>query len=76
MTRVQEMSMDYHFKVEQESGSTMHSFFGFNGNKIKKKYTSYLWGVSLRSYTNLGRTVEGNSDSDVFLVFWEYISNS
>lgn len=35
MTRVQEMSMDYHFKVEQESGSTMHSFFGFNGKKIQ-----------------------------------------
>ncbi|KAJ6831767.1 putative mannan synthase 11 [Iris pallida] len=31
MTRIQEMSMDYHFKVEQESGSTMFSLFGFNG---------------------------------------------
>jgi hypothetical protein len=44
MTRVQEMSMDYHFKVEQESGSTMHSFFGFNGNKIKKS-TPAISGV-------------------------------
>lgn len=33
MTRMQEMSMDYHFKVEQESGSTMCSFFGFNGKQ-------------------------------------------
>ncbi|KAJ4818030.1 cellulose synthase like [Rhynchospora pubera] len=39
MTRVQEMSMDYHFKVEQESGSTMHSFFGFNG-------TAGVWRIS------------------------------
>ncbi|XP_076957617.1 glucomannan 4-beta-mannosyltransferase 9-like isoform X2 [Bidens hawaiensis] len=31
MTRMQEMSLDYHFKVEQESGSITHAFFGFNG---------------------------------------------
>ncbi|ONK73850.1 uncharacterized protein A4U43_C03F220 [Asparagus officinalis] len=31
MTRMQEMSMDYHFKVEQESGSSTVAFFGFNG---------------------------------------------
>ncbi|CAA7397680.1 unnamed protein product [Spirodela intermedia] len=31
MMRIQEMSMDYHFKVEQESGSSTHAFFGFNG---------------------------------------------
>ncbi|KAL8193662.1 hypothetical protein R6Q57_026797 [Mikania cordata] len=31
MTRMQEMSLDYHFKVEQESGSIIHAFFGFNG---------------------------------------------
>ncbi|KAJ0469806.1 putative glucomannan 4-beta-mannosyltransferase [Helianthus annuus] len=31
MTRIQEMSLDYHFKVEQESGSIIHAFFGFNG---------------------------------------------
>ncbi|KAJ0987426.1 hypothetical protein J5N97_005782 [Dioscorea zingiberensis] len=39
MTRIQEMSMDYHFKVEQESGSTMWSFFGFNG-------TAGVWRIS------------------------------
>jgi len=33
MTRIQEMSMDYHFKVEQESGSTMSKLFGFNGKQ-------------------------------------------
>ncbi|KMZ65458.1 Glucomannan 4-beta-mannosyltransferase, family GT2 [Zostera marina] len=31
MTRIQEMSLDYHFKIEQEAGSTLFSFFGFNG---------------------------------------------
>lgn len=33
VTRIQEMSMDYHFKVEQESGSTMFKLFGFNGKQ-------------------------------------------
>ncbi|XP_078439879.1 glucomannan 4-beta-mannosyltransferase 1-like [Wolffia australiana] len=31
MTRLQEMSLDYHFSVEQEVGSSSYSFFGFNG---------------------------------------------
>lgn len=31
MTRMQEMSLDYHFKVEQEVGSATYAFFGFNG---------------------------------------------
>ncbi|XP_042433204.1 probable glucomannan 4-beta-mannosyltransferase 11 [Zingiber officinale] len=31
MTRIQEMSLNYHFKVEQQSGSTTMEFFGFNG---------------------------------------------
>lgn len=29
------MSLDYHFKVEQEAGSATFAFFSFNGN--------YLW---------------------------------
>lgn len=32
MTRMQEMSLDYHFTVEQEVGSSTYAFFGFNGN--------------------------------------------
>jgi beta-mannan synthase len=28
---MQEMSMDYHFKVEQQAGSSLCSFFGYNG---------------------------------------------
>ncbi|XVF76436.1 hypothetical protein PTKIN_Ptkin13bG0265900 [Pterospermum kingtungense] len=31
MTRLQEMSLDYHFTIEQEVGSSTCSFFGFNG---------------------------------------------
>ncbi|XP_020575678.1 probable mannan synthase 11 isoform X2 [Phalaenopsis equestris] len=39
MTRMQEMSLDYHFKVEQEAGSSAFSFFGFNG-------TAGVWRIS------------------------------
>ncbi|PKI78770.1 hypothetical protein CRG98_000837 [Punica granatum] len=35
LTRMQEMSLDYHFKVEQQVGSDTHSFFGFNVQCIK-----------------------------------------
>ncbi|XP_008787118.2 glucomannan 4-beta-mannosyltransferase 9-like [Phoenix dactylifera] len=31
MTRIQEMSLNYHFKIEQQSGSSTFAFFGFNG---------------------------------------------
>jgi hypothetical protein len=31
MTRIQKMTLDYHFKVEQEGGSSTFAFFGFNG---------------------------------------------
>ncbi|XP_042053758.1 glucomannan 4-beta-mannosyltransferase 9-like [Salvia splendens] len=31
LTRMQEMSLDYHFTVEQEVGSSTYAFFGFNG---------------------------------------------
>ncbi|PKA50713.1 putative mannan synthase 11 [Apostasia shenzhenica] len=39
MTRIQEMSLDYHFKIEQEAGSSVFSFFGFNG-------TAGVWRMS------------------------------
>ncbi|KAL4288351.1 hypothetical protein HN51_055918 [Arachis hypogaea] len=39
MTRMQEMSLDYHFLVEQEVGSSTHAFFGFNG-------TAGVWRIS------------------------------
>ncbi|XP_073103536.1 probable glucomannan 4-beta-mannosyltransferase 11 isoform X3 [Elaeis guineensis] len=39
MTRIQEMSLDYHFKIEQEAGSSTCAFFGFNG-------TAGIWRIS------------------------------
>ncbi|KAK9061570.1 hypothetical protein SSX86_018752 [Deinandra increscens subsp. villosa] len=39
MTRLQEMSLNYHFKVEQEYGSITFAFFGFNG-------TAGVWRMS------------------------------
>ncbi|XP_019059187.1 PREDICTED: probable mannan synthase 11 [Tarenaya hassleriana] len=39
MTRMQEMSLNYHFMAEQESGSTRHAFFGFNG-------TAGVWRIA------------------------------
>ncbi|KAK2401089.1 glucomannan 4-beta-mannosyltransferase [Trifolium repens] len=39
MTRMQQMSLDYHFKVEQEVGSFTYAFFGFNG-------TAGVWRIS------------------------------
>jgi hypothetical protein len=41
MTRMQEMSLDYHFTVEQEVGSSTYAFFGFNGK-------SYVTAVALQ----------------------------
>ncbi|KAK3128796.1 hypothetical protein QOZ80_6BG0466470 [Eleusine coracana subsp. coracana] len=39
MTRIQKMTLDYHFKVEQEAGSSTFAFFGFNG-------TAGIWRIS------------------------------
>ncbi|XP_071912600.1 glucomannan 4-beta-mannosyltransferase 9-like isoform X1 [Coffea arabica] len=39
MTRMQEMSLNYHFIVEQEVGSYIYAFFGFNG-------TAGVWRIS------------------------------
>ena len=38
MTRMQEMSLHYHFSVEQEVGSSTHAFFGFNGIPVKSMF--------------------------------------
>ncbi|KAL3625683.1 putative glucomannan 4-beta-mannosyltransferase 3 [Castilleja foliolosa] len=32
LTRMQEMSLDYQFVIEQEGGSSIHAFFSFNGS--------------------------------------------
>ncbi|CAG7906075.1 unnamed protein product [Brassica rapa] len=39
LTRMQEMSLNYHFMAEQQSGSTRHAFFGFNG-------TAGVWRIA------------------------------
>ncbi|KAJ6830991.1 putative mannan synthase 4 [Iris pallida] len=39
MTRIQRMTLNYHFKVEQEAGSSIYEFFGFNG-------TAGVWRIS------------------------------
>ncbi|XP_027344296.1 glucomannan 4-beta-mannosyltransferase 2-like isoform X2 [Abrus precatorius] len=39
LARMQEMSLDYHFTVEQEVGSATHAFFGFNG-------TAGVWRIA------------------------------
>ncbi|KAK2655077.1 hypothetical protein Ddye_008129 [Dipteronia dyeriana] len=39
MTRMQEMSLDYHFTVEQAVGSSTYAFFGFNG-------TAGVWRIT------------------------------
>ncbi|GAA0138623.1 hypothetical protein LIER_00334 [Lithospermum erythrorhizon] len=39
LTRLQEMSLDYHFTVEQEVGSSTYAFFGFNG-------TAGVWRIA------------------------------
>ncbi|MQM05894.1 hypothetical protein Taro_038711 [Colocasia esculenta] len=39
LTRMQEISLNYHFKVEQEAGSSAFAFIGYNG-------TAGVWRVS------------------------------
>ncbi|RAL50667.1 hypothetical protein DM860_015814 [Cuscuta australis] len=39
MTRIQEMSLNFHFSVEQEVGSSTYSFFSFNG-------TAGVWRIA------------------------------
>jgi beta-mannan synthase len=41
LTRFQEMSLDYHFKYEQEAGSSVYSFFGFNGRVMSSHIYIY-----------------------------------
>ncbi|XP_073059079.1 glucomannan 4-beta-mannosyltransferase 2-like isoform X2 [Primulina eburnea] len=47
LTRLQEMSLDFHFKFEQEVGSSGYGFFGFNGSggiwRINAMYDAGGW---------------------------------
>uniref|UniRef100_J3N0D8 glucomannan 4-beta-mannosyltransferase n=1 Tax=Oryza brachyantha TaxID=4533 RepID=J3N0D8_ORYBR len=58
LTRIQEMSLDYHFRVEQEVGSACHSFFGFNG-------TAGVW--RLRALEDAGGWKERTTVEDMDL---------
>ncbi|CAN6462480.1 unnamed protein product [Victoria cruziana] len=58
MTRLQEMSLDYHFSVEQEVGSSMYSFFGFNG-------TAGVW--RMQALTDAGGWKERTTVEDMDL---------
>lgn len=51
MTRIQEMSLNYHFIVEQEVGSCTYSFFGFNGRNLQRTFGSF--SLNLISSTHL-----------------------
>ncbi|XP_073280982.1 glucomannan 4-beta-mannosyltransferase 9-like isoform X1 [Primulina huaijiensis] len=47
LTRLQEISLDFHFKFEQEVGSSGYGFFGFNGSggiwRINAMYDAGGW---------------------------------
>ncbi|KAK1307895.1 Glucomannan 4-beta-mannosyltransferase 1 [Acorus calamus] len=49
MTRIQEMSLDYHFKVEQEAGSSTFAFFGFNAGGWKDRTTVEDMDLAVRA---------------------------
>jgi len=45
------MSLDYHFKVEQEVGSSAYAFFGFNGSNLilyLKKFHQFSFSKRIR----------------------------
>nr|CAB3470103.1 unnamed protein product [Digitaria exilis] len=55
MTRIQKMTLDYHFKVEQEAGSSAFAFFGFNGIAEKSFSQNSIIHNSVRlTYLTLG----------------------
>ncbi|CAF2047845.1 unnamed protein product [Brassica rapa] len=70
MTRIQEMSLNYHFAVEQKSGSSMHGFFGFNG-------TAGVWRISALNEAGgwQDRTIVEDMDLAVraYLNGWKFV---
>ncbi|KAJ6817452.1 putative mannan synthase 11 isoform X1 [Iris pallida] len=46
MTRMQEMSFNYHFKVEQEVGSFTYAFFCFNSESPYVCWKLLFYGPS------------------------------
>ncbi|KAJ9554829.1 hypothetical protein OSB04_009443 [Centaurea solstitialis] len=51
MTRLQEMSLAYHFTVEQEVGSSTCQFFGFNGKREFKELLTLKGKQLLREFS-------------------------
>nr|VDD57524.1 unnamed protein product [Brassica oleracea] len=70
MTRIQEMSLNYHFAVEQKSGSSIHGFFGFNG-------TAGVWRISALNEAGgwQDRTIVEDMDLAVraYLNGWKFV---
>ncbi|KAK2418218.1 glucomannan 4-beta-mannosyltransferase [Trifolium repens] len=70
MTRLQEMSLDYHFSVEQEVGSSTYAFFGFNG-------TAGIWRI--RAIKDAGGWKDRTTVEDMDLAVraslkgWEFV---
>ncbi|KAH9327062.1 hypothetical protein KI387_007240, partial [Taxus chinensis] len=56
MTRIQEMSLDYHFTVEQEVGSSTHAFFGFNAAWQEKPLAALKLICQLRGVREPGKS--------------------
>ncbi|KAK4409038.1 Glucomannan 4-beta-mannosyltransferase 2 [Sesamum angolense] len=55
LTRMQEMSLDYQFVIEQEGGSSIHSFFSFNGKGGARAWPRRgLGSLRLRSHQLVG----------------------
>lgn len=60
MTRMQEMSLDYHFTVEQEVGSSTYAFFGFNGNEMNDPFSTFCLCFSVEARETLLIRVDGS----------------
>ncbi|KAM0936778.1 putative glucomannan 4-beta-mannosyltransferase [Dioscorea sansibarensis] len=70
MTRIQEMSLNYHFKIEQQSGSSTFAFFGFNG-------TAGVWRIKAMNESEGWKERTTVEDMDlavrVSLLGWKYL---
>ncbi|CAF1856956.1 unnamed protein product [Brassica napus] len=70
LTRMQEMSLNYHFMAEQQSGSTRHAFFGFNG-------TAGVWRIAAMEEAGGWKDRTTVEDTDlavrVGLLGWKFV---
>ncbi|KAG2287289.1 hypothetical protein Bca52824_046893 [Brassica carinata] len=67
---MQEMSLNYHFMAEQQSGSTRHAFFGFNG-------TAGVWRIAAMEEAGGWKDRTTVEDTDlavrVGLLGWKFV---